>query len=82
MKMTVKQMKLVSKAYNRLEAMENEQDLKRNGLTLLDYGAAIQVYNELVHRGVSETFMGDVADWFERMGFKVTRENINYEVTI
>lgn len=82
MRLDTKQMKLMAKAYERLEAIEDERSLKKNRLTLVGYRIVIDMYNELVSNGTSETFVKDAADWFERLGFKVTRKSINYKVTL
>lgn len=82
MKMTAQQMKLAAKARNKLETIENVRDLKKNHLTLAEFDTVIEMYNELVMEGKSETFMTDVAEWFIRLGFNVTKGIVNYKVTI
>lgn len=82
MRSDTRQIKLMAKAYERLEAIEDERSLKKNKLTLAGYGIVIDMYNELVSSGTNETFVKDAADWFGRLGFKVTRKSINYKVTL
>lgn len=83
MKFSTQQMRRLARAFHKIEDMETDRDLKRNGLTLCGYHAVREVFNDISRTGASETIQQEVADWFERCGFGVERTAYSiYLITI
>ena len=55
---------------------------KLNGLTQTDIFSACNIGKELVAKGVAQTFIKNVADYFKSFGFMVTMDfnNVNYVI--
>lgn len=76
------QTKAINKAYITLRNIENDADLKKAKLTLLDYNAAIEVLKELTTPGTStKTFIKPVAEFFKTCGFIVDLKGVNYIIS-
>jgi hypothetical protein len=76
-----------SKAEEKLRAITEDigkkiETGKLNGLTLSDIFSACDVGKELVAKGVAQTFISSVADYFKSFGFIVTMDfnNVNYVI--
>lgn len=76
-----------SKSEERLRAISEDigkkiTSGKLNGLTQADIFSACNIGKELVTKGVAETFIKNVADYFESFGFIVTMgfNNVNYVI--
>lgn len=76
-----------SKAEEKLKAITEDigkkiETGKLNGLTLSDIFSACDVGKELVAKGVAQTFISSVADYFKSFGFIVTMDfnNVNYVI--
>ena len=78
----VKTCKAINKAYTTLRNIENMEDLKKAKLSLSDYHAAMDIFNELSTPGSSaKTFISNVAAFYEKCGFNVVLRNINYVIS-
>ena len=55
---------------------------KLNGLTQADVFSSCNIGKELVAKGVAQTIIKNVADYFKSFGFKVTMDfnNVNYVI--
>lgn len=55
---------------------------KLNGLTQADVFSACNIGKELVAKGVAQTIIKNVADYFKSFGFMVTMDfnNVNYVI--
>ena len=55
---------------------------KLNGLTQTDIFSACNIGKELVAKGVAQTIIKNVADYFKSFGFMVTMDfnNVNYVI--
>lgn len=62
------------------EAMDSENELKRNKLTLADYFILSLVLKEIIESGEAVTFVKSVADWCNRNGLSasLSEDGINY----
>lgn len=76
-----------SNAEKRLRAISEDlqkkiETGKLNGLTQADVFSACNIGKELVARGVSQTVIKNVADYFKSFGFLVTMDlhNVNYVI--
>ena len=75
-------MHAISKAYSTLYYMDDAQSLKKEGLTLSDYRAAVEVMQELRTPGSSaKTIILPVAEFFKKCGFTVNAAGIAYTIT-
>ena len=74
------------KAYDKWRMIEDENDLKKNRLTLTEYHAVADILKALsgIDDSRYETFMAGVANWFEKNGFNVCIDsnNCNYVISI
>lgn len=74
--------KAISKAYTTLRNIETIEDLHKAKLSLSDYHAAMDIFNELSTPGSSaKTFISNVAAFYEKCGFNVVLRNINYVIS-
>ena len=81
MKRFSEQTKAITKAYTTLRDCENMDDLKKLHLTLSDYEAAKDIFNELSTPGSSaKTFITSVADFYKSCGFNVKLTGVNYTI--
>ena len=76
-----------SKAEEKLRAITEDigkkiETGKLNGLTLSDIFSACDVGKELVAKGVAQTVIKNIADYFKSFGFIVTMDfnNVNYVI--
>lgn len=74
--------KAITTAYDKLTHAEDMNDLKRMNLTLADYHSALDVMQELRKPGsTANTFITEVADFFEHCGYEVKLTGINYKIS-
>lgn len=81
MKMTVEQYKKISNIYHDYISIETEKDLRKRKMSLSDYDAFRDCFNEIQRNGKTETFISALADYFKKFGFTVTRRTVNYCIT-
>ncbi len=75
-------MRAITKAFCTLDAISDENELKREKLTLSDYHAARDIFPALSTPGsTAKTFIKSVADFYSRAGFTVYESGINYTIT-
>lgn len=75
-------MRTISKAYHILRDIENESDLKKYHLSLSDYAAAKNLFNDLSKPGAAaKTIIKNVANFYENCGFLVFETGISYTIT-
>lgn len=67
-----KRVKILNKAYTEFQSIENEKDLKKNGLTLNDYHILFDVLQELNKCDSVWCLSENVADWCKKQGLFVT----------
>lgn len=80
--MNTNSMRSITKAYTTLRNIENMEDLKKAKLSLSDYHAAMDIFNELSKPGSSaKTFISNVAEFYKKCGFNVVLRNINYVIS-
>ena len=74
----------ISRAYEVLHCtIDHADDLKRYGLTVSDYYAALDIMDHLRKPGShTETIISAVADFFPGFGFTVIPKGIGYEISI
>lgn len=67
-------------AYDKLKNMDSERELRRAGLTAMDYQTAWICLKECWQEAETMTFNSAVAEFFRRCGFVVEmdNDNINY----
>lgn len=74
--MIAKSCKAINKAYTTLRNIETEADLKKAKLSLSDYTAAKDIFQELTRPGsTAKTFYGNVAAFYEKCNFNVIEKN-------
>lgn len=74
-------MRAITNAYSKLYYMDDAQSLKKEALTLSEYRAAVEVMQELRTPGSSATtFIKSVAEFFQRCGYTVTADGVNYKI--
>ena len=77
---------LFTTAYSKLQEIEDNKDLKTNQLSLSDYDAVydcMKVLSDFKRNPYVITCIGNVAAWFIRQNFKVTKhDEINYKIEI
>lgn len=77
--MLVEAMRAITKAYTTLRSIESENDLKKHKLSLSDYSAARNIFQQLSTPGSSATtFIANVAAFYEKCNFLVVPENGHY----
>ena len=75
--------KAITTTYSDLRNIENEKDLHDAGLTLAGYHAAIDIFNDVSRPNTqTTTIMQDVAEYFKKHGYNVTRRTIDYLIAI
>ncbi len=69
--------------YDKINSIKTIKDLQKNGLSLSDYNAIKEVYNELYKNGLSKTFIKEVAMFYQKNGFNVSMDDykVNYIIT-
>lgn len=79
-KLTVNQMRKISRLYDDYIHIDDDSDLRRRHLQLVDYQVIPELANRIQKTGEVRTFMQNVAEYFRRFGFTVTMDenNINY----
>lgn len=78
----VEAMRSIKKAFKSLNSIESIEDLKKAKLSLSDYHAAMDIFNELSKPGSSaKTFISNVAAFYKKCGFNVVLRNINYVIS-
>lgn len=80
MKLT-KSCKAINTAYTKLNNCEDMNDLRNLKLTLAEYNAAKDVFQDLT-KPHSKTlcFMSGVANFYKNCGFNVTEKGVNYQI--
>ena len=74
-------MRAIVRAYTTLAEIDDAHALKRAGLTLAEYDAARDIFNELSTPGsAAETFIKGVAAFYRRAGFIITETAIGYRI--
>lgn len=77
----IEAMKTITKAYTTLRNIENMEDLKKAKLSLSDYSAAKNIFQELSTPGnTANTFIENVAKFYERCGFLVVPNNGSFTI--
>ena len=72
-------MKAIKKAYTTLSAIESAADLKKHKLSLSDYSAAKNIFQELNAPGKqTTTFCSNVAAFYEKCNFLVVADKGHY----
>lgn len=72
----------ISRAFEKLHYMQDDDELRREGLTLSDYNAALDTFGELTKPGaVAYTFIAPVAEFFRRCGYEVKPDGVNYKIS-
>lgn len=72
----------IAKAHHFLQDIENDNDLKRERLTVAEYHAARDIFPELSTPGNSaQTFIKSVAEFYARAGFTVKPGTVNFTIT-
>jgi len=75
--------RIISRAYTDLRDIENDADLKKQELTLAEYHAAREVFNQVSRPDTkTETVLSGVAEYFKRHGYTVTAGTVNYTIAI
>lgn len=74
------------KAYDKYRVIENDADLRKEKLTMLDYaivGECLQSLSEIKGNAYL-TICTSVAEWFKRNGFNVSLDcnKINYVISL
>lgn len=74
-------MRAITAAYTKLNNCEDMNDLRKLKLTLAEYNAAKDVFQDLT-KPHSKTlcFMQSVADFYKSCGFNVTEKGVNYQI--
>lgn len=78
-----KENRMLSKIYSVYNAIEHSNDLRKHGLSLSDYRAFPDVFQQLQNIGYAETFVKSIADFFKKNGFGVSMsdDGVNYVIT-
>ena len=78
-----KENRMLSKIYSVYNAIEHSNDLRKHGLSLSDYRAFPDVFQQLQNIGYAETFVKSLADFFKKNGFGVSMsdDGVNYVIT-
>lgn len=78
-----KENRMLSKIYSVYNAIEHSNDLRKHGLSLSDYRAFPDVFQQLQNIGYAETFVKSLADFFKKNGFGVALDDdgVNYVIT-
>lgn len=78
-----KENRMLSKIYSVYNAIEHSNDLRKYGLSLSDYRAFPDVFQQLQNIGYAETFVKSLADFFKKNGFGVSMgdDGVNYVIT-
>lgn len=79
-KLTGRQRAKVTSLYHDYMDIDNDSDLRKRHLQLVDYHAIPELVNNIQRTGEVRTFMQNVAEYFRRFGFAVTMDsnNVNY----
>lgn len=73
----------ISRTFEKLHYMQDDNDLRREGLTLSDYRAALDIMPSLGAPGsTATTIYKNVADFFTRYGYNVQPAGIGYKISI
>lgn len=74
-------MRAIAAAYTKLNNCEDMNDLKKLKLTLAEYNAAKDVFQDLTTpHSKSLCFMSGVADFYKNCGFNVTLRGVNFQI--
>lgn len=79
--LTAPQMRKMAALYHDYtHSIENDSDLRKRHLHLIDYQAIPGLANDIQKTGEVRTFLDAVANYFKRFGFTVTmgENNVNY----
>lgn len=82
MKFTAKQMKKISTIFNDYISIESDKDLKKRKMQLVDYNAFKDVFMDIQRNGKTTTFIENVARYFEKFGFSVMLDEVNYLIEV
>lgn len=82
MKFTAKQMKKISAIFNDYMSIESDKDLKKRKMQLVDYHAFKDVFMDIQRNGKTTTFIENVARYFEKFGFSVMLDEVNYLIEV
>lgn len=82
MKFTAKQMKKISTIFNDYMSIESDKDLKKRKMQLIDYNAFKDVFMDIQRNGKTTTFIENVARYFEKFGFSVMLDEVNYLIEV
>ena len=66
-------------AYN---AIESAADLRKHKITLADYHTFPVVFEKLHHDSRAKCVSGSLARFFEKHGFAVNLNGVNYEISL
>ena len=70
-------------AYHDLKTIEHINDLKKHNLTLAEYHAVCDCMEELADcESTTETISLNVAKWFEKRNFTVTKFSLGWEISL
>lgn len=73
----------ISRTFEKLHYMQDDDELRREGLTLSDYNAALDIFSEVSKPGTSATtIILHVAEFFRRYGYAVQPAGIGYKISI
>lgn len=76
-------MKRFATAYGNFKDILDDNDLKRNSLTLSDYNNVYYILATMSDcKTTSETCIKSVADWFKRNNFVVTEKGIGWKISL
>ena len=85
-KETVNKMHIFVNAYEKWRTIENDRDLKKQNLTLFDYGIVSDCLKRLSNINGERylTICSSVANWFSKNGFNVNMDsnNVNYVISL
>lgn len=82
MKFTAKQIKKISAIFNDYMSIESDKDLKKRKMQLIDYNAFKDVFMDIQRNGKTTTFIENVARYFEKFGFSVVLDEVNYLIEV
>lgn len=82
MKFTVKQMMKISTIFNDYMSIESDEDLKKRKMQLIDYDAFKNVFIDIQRNGKATTFIESIARYFEKFGFSVVLDEVNYLIEV
>lgn len=73
-------MKKISNLHCDYMSIDTVSDLQKRKLTMVDYRVIPEIAIQLQKTGKAETFITNVAKYFEKFNFKVTLADVNYVI--